>query len=307
MKSVGKFLKSQAILCLLALFIVFLAISRPSFVSPTNIKNVLMDASIYGVAAMAMTIAIITGAFDLSLSANFAWAQIFFCFLLNTWGDTAGGILLAFVCTLLSTMAIGAINGLVIVKGDIPAFIATMGMSYMIKGGCLVFTGGDMIATSNTFIAELGKGTFLGQSYLTYIFILVAVVCHLFMKYTQAGRNFYATGGNIVSAKLSGIKVNAYRFATFVILGLAAGLAGCMYVSEIRAGFRTLWNRPVSDLHCSYSRRRYLSVRWQGWCTPHSHWYSSALCYVQGSWIPWPWWIHEYNGQRHRVAIGRFL
>lgn len=47
MKSVGKFLKSQAILCLLALFIVFLAISRPSFVSPTNIKNVLMDASIY--------------------------------------------------------------------------------------------------------------------------------------------------------------------------------------------------------------------------------------------------------------------
>ena len=111
-----------------------------------------------------------------------------------------------------------------------------MGMSYMIKGGCLVFTGGDMIATSNTFIAELGKGTFLGQSYLTYIFILVAVVCHLFMKYTQAGRNFYATGGNIVSAKLSGIKVNAYRFATFVILGLAAGLAGCMYVCEIRAG-----------------------------------------------------------------------
>lgn len=88
MKSVGKFLKSQAILCLLALFIVFLAISRPSFVSPTNIKNVLMDASIYGVAAMAMTIAIITGAFDLSLSANFAWAQIFFCFLLNTWGDS---------------------------------------------------------------------------------------------------------------------------------------------------------------------------------------------------------------------------
>ena len=210
MKSVGKFLKSQAILCLLALFIVFLAISRPSFVSPANIKNVLMDASIYGVAAMAMTIAIITGAFDLSLSANFAWAQIFFCFLLNTWGDTAGGILLNTaerVCC-----------------PDI------------IKGGCLVFTGGDMIATSNTFIAEFGKGTFLGQSYLTYIFILVALVCHLFMKYTQAGRNFYATGGNIVSAKLSGIKVNAYRFATFVILGLAAGLAGCMYVCEIRAG-----------------------------------------------------------------------
>lgn len=236
MQKVGNFLKKHAIICLLVLFIVFLAVTRPSFVSPTNIKNVLIDASIYGVAALAMTISIITGAFDLSLSANFAWGQIFFCYLLNAWGDTAFGILGAFVCTVLSCMLIGSINGLVIVKGDIPAFIATMGMNYMVKGWCLVFTGGDMIATTNQFITDFGKGTFLGLSYLTYIFIFVAIVAYLIMKYTQAGRNFYATGGNIVSAKLAGVKVDACRFATFVILGFAAGLAGCMYVCEIRAG-----------------------------------------------------------------------
>ena len=98
MAKTKNFLKNQAIICLLALFILILAISRPSFVSPTNVKNVLLDAAIYGVAAIAMTISIITGAFDLSLSANFAWGQIFFCYLLNAWGATAGGILGAFLC-----------------------------------------------------------------------------------------------------------------------------------------------------------------------------------------------------------------
>ena len=82
------FLKNQMILCLLIVFIIVLAILRPSFVSLNNIKNVLVDASIYGVAALAMTMAIITGAFDLSMAANFAWGQIFFCYLLNAWGDT---------------------------------------------------------------------------------------------------------------------------------------------------------------------------------------------------------------------------
>lgn len=236
MDKAQKFLKDKAIICMLVLFIIILAVLRPSFVSATNIKNVLIDASIYGVAAIAMTIAIITGAFDLSLSANFAWGQIFFCFLLNVWGDSKGGILLAFLCTLLSCMVFGAMNGLIVVKSGIPAFISTMGMNYIIKGWCLVFTGSDMISTLNEFIAEFGKGTFLGLSYLTYIFIFVVIVAYVVMRYTQYGRNLYAIGGNLVSAELAGIKTGLCRFSTFVILGFAAGLAGCMYVCEIRAG-----------------------------------------------------------------------
>ena len=235
-KRIGKFLKSQAILCLLVAFIVVLAILRPSFVSITNIKNVLIDASIYGVAALAMTMAIITGAFDLSMSANFAWGQIFFCYLLNAWGDTPMGILGAFLCTVLSCAAIGALNGTIIVKAGISAWICTMSMNYIIKGWCLVFTGSDMIATKNAFVEAFGKGTFLGLSYLTYIFILVAIIAYVIMRYTAYGRNLYATGGNAVAAKLSGINTNFYRFTTFVITGFAAGLAGCMYVCLIRAG-----------------------------------------------------------------------
>ncbi len=231
-----KYVKNQAIVCLLVLFVIVLAITRPSFVSATNIKNVLIDASIYGVAAIAMTISIITGAFDLSLASNFAWGQIFFCYLLNMWGGTSVGIILSFVCMVLSCMVVGALNGLIVVKGKIPAFIATMGMNYIVKGGCLVFNGGDMIATNNPFIASFGKGVFLGLSYLTWIFIAITVIAYIVMRYTQFGRNLYATGGNQVAAKISGVKVDFHRFIVFVILGCSAGIAAAMYVCLIRAG-----------------------------------------------------------------------
>ena len=229
-------LRENAVLLLCITFVIIMAIVKPSFVTITNLKNVLIDASIYGVSALAMTIAIITGAFDLSLASNFAWAQIFFCYLLNLWGGTGFGIFAAFVVMVLSCALIGSVNGLVVVFGKIPAFIATLGMMTIIKGGCLLFTSGNMISTSNEFIAMMGKGTFLGFSYLTYIFIAMIVLAWYVMKYTRYGRALYATGGNYAAAKLSGINVRFCQFSIFAILGLAAGISGAMFICLMRAG-----------------------------------------------------------------------
>jgi ribose/xylose/arabinose/galactoside ABC-type transport system permease subunit len=229
-------LKDHAVLSLFVLFILVMIVLKPNFVSLSNANNILIDVSIYGVAAIAMTISIITGAFDLSLSSNFAWGQIYFCFLLNQWGSTPFGIASAFLVMLLSCTAIGCINGLVVVKGGIPPFIATLGMMTVIKGWSLIFTGGNMIATSNEFVKMMGKGTFLGISYLTYIFIVVVLIAYFVMKFTRFGRNLYATGGNYIAAELSGIPVKRYRFSIFAILGFSAGLSGAMFVCLMRAG-----------------------------------------------------------------------
>lgn len=231
-----RFIRQNAVLLLFIVFIIVLGTAKPSFVTITNIKNVLIDTSIYGVSALAMTIAIITGAFDLSLASNFAWAQIFFCYLLNLWGQTALGIAGAFVVMVLSCTLIGAVNGLVVVLGRIPPFIATLGMMTIIKGSCLVFTDGNMISTSNEFVTMMGKGTFLELSYLTYVFIAVTVLAWYVMKYTRFGRALYATGGNIAAARISGINVGLCRFSIFAILGLAAGISGAMFVCQMRAG-----------------------------------------------------------------------
>lgn len=234
--SVKRFVRQTPVFLLFIVFIVVLGIVKPSFVTLTNIKNVMIDASIYGVSALAMTIAIITGAFDLSLASNFAWAQIFFCYLLNHWGGTAPGILASFLVMALSCTLIGCVNGLVVVLGNIPPFIATLGMMTIIKGGCLLFTDGNMISTSNAFVTMMGKGTFLGISYLTYIFLGIILLAWYVMRWTRYGRALYATGGNYAAAKLSGIPVRFCRFSIFAILGFAAGISGAMFVCLMRAG-----------------------------------------------------------------------
>jgi ribose transport system permease protein len=237
-KRVGfnKFINEQPVLLLFIFFVLVMVVIKPSFVSIRNVKNVLIDVSIYGVSALAMTIAIITGAFDLSLSANFAWAQIFFCFLLNSWGESPGAMLAALVVMLLSCMVVGAFNGFVVVFLKIHAFIATMATGIIVKGISLVFTGGNMVSTSNPFIKAMGRGTFLGLSYLTYIFIGFVLLAYYVMTFTRYGRALYATGGNRKAAELSGINVNFSRFSIFLILGFAAGISGAMFVCLMRAG-----------------------------------------------------------------------
>ena len=233
---IKKFINEQPVLLLFLFFILIMIVIKPTFVSVNNVKNVLIDVSIYGVSALAMTIAIITGAFDLSLSANFAWGQIFFCFLLNAWGDSPASIFAALFVMLLSCMLVGAFNGFVVVFLKIHAFIATMDTGIIVKGFSLVFTGGNMVSTSNPYIRMMGRGTFLGLSYLTYIFIGFVLLAYYVMTYTRYGRGLYATGGNRKAAELSGINVNFSRFSIFIILGFAAGISGAMFVCLMRAG-----------------------------------------------------------------------
>lgn len=230
------FLQQQPLIVIFILFIIIIAILRPNFTRPQNLNNVLIDASIYGVPALAMTIAIICGEFDLSLSSNFAWAQIFFCFLLNKWGSAPIGSICAFLVMVTSCTAIGCVNGLVVVKGKIASFIATLGMLTIVRGICLVFTGSNMISTDNKIVESIGKGQILGLSNLTYIFILITGIAAFMMRYTRFGRSLYATGGNYATAQIAGIPVQFNKFIIFAILGFSAGIAGAMFICLMRAG-----------------------------------------------------------------------
>jgi ribose transport system permease protein len=224
-------LTEQPVLILFVLFIIVMAFVKPSFLSGENIKNIFMDISVYGVVACAMTIAIICGEFDLSASSVFIWSQIFFITVLNAWG-----VIPAIFATFLSGVLIGSLNGVIVAFLKINSFITTLGTMTIFKGLSLVFTDGEMVKTTNEFIAGIGSGTFLGLSYLTYIYIAVILLAAFVLKYTNFGRRIYSTGGNINAAALSGIKVKFYKFVVFVILGFASALAGMMFVTEIRAG-----------------------------------------------------------------------
>lgn len=225
------FLTNKAVLLVFLAFIIVVAVIKPSFLVPSNLQNIFMDISIYGVVACGMTIALICGEFDLSASSQFMWAQILFVTLVNSINPPA-----AILLTLLSGIVLGSVNGLLVTLGKISSFITTLGTMTIYKGMCLVFTDGGMVNTTNEAVIAFGNTTFLGVSVLTWIFIAAVVLFSLIMKYSVFGRRIYATGGNIESARLAGIKTKFYKYIIFVILGICAAVAGIMFVTMIRAG-----------------------------------------------------------------------
>jgi len=240
MKSKGnallKGMKAQPVLPFFLCCVLVIVLIKPNFLTIGNIRSILVDASIYGVSALAMTIAIICGEFDLSLASNFAWGQILFCYLLNAWGQSGFGVLCALLVMVATCTMIGVINGLIVVFGKISAFITTLGMMTIVQGIALVFTDGKMIATTNESVADFSKFSIFGFSGITYVFLLVAALMFFTMGHTKFGRNIYATGGNYLAAQLSGIKVRFHKFIVFVILGFCAGISAALFVSLMRAG-----------------------------------------------------------------------
>ncbi|MGA2546300.1 MAG: ABC transporter permease [Rectinemataceae bacterium] len=225
-------LLNQSILFLLAGFILTLAIIKPSFMAWWNVQNILLDVSIYGVVACGMTILIICGEFDLSVSSQYMWAQIFFIRLLDFTNNPPAAILL----TLCSGFAIGTVNGLIVTRFRINSFITTLGTMIMIRGLCLVFTDGKMVSTNNTFVKTLGAADFHGISSLTFIYIVVLIIISIMLASSNFGRRLYATGGNIEVAHLAGIDTSFQKTAAFSITGVLCAIAGIMLVAQLRAG-----------------------------------------------------------------------
>jgi ribose transport system permease protein len=234
--NIKKFVLEQPVFIIFLLFAIVIGILKPNFLALPNVKNLFLDISVYGVVACTMTIAIICGEFDLSATSTFIWSQILFCTLLNRWGSTVWGIIASFAVTLVSGIIIGSINGIIVTRLKVNSFITTMGMMVMVRGLALVFTDGNMVSTTNQFIAKVGTGTLLGIPYLIYIYVVFVAIAFYVMTYTRFGRNIYATGGNVNVAKLSGINPLFHKYMVFVIVGFAASLAGIMLVSQVRAG-----------------------------------------------------------------------
>lgn len=230
--NIVEFLLNKSILFLLFLFFIAMAIIKPSFLAWWNIQNIMLDVAIYGVVASGMTILILCGEFDLSASSQFMWAQILFVSLLNATNNPTVSVLI----TLVSGFVIGTLNGIIVTRFHINSFITTLGTMTIIRGLCLVYTGGKMVSTQNEFIATLGNAQLLGISSLTYIYAVVVVILAIVLAYTRFGRRIYATGGNPEVASLAGISTRFHKTASFSIMGVLCGIGGIMLVAQLRAG-----------------------------------------------------------------------
>ena len=215
----------------IALFIYF-SIASSVFLTKNNLLNLVFQNATIGVAACAVTLTIIAGNFDLSLGSIFVLAEV-----LAAWAAVHIGVWWAFPVAIVSGALMGAINGLLVTKLRINAFLATLATALTFGGIAVGVTkGGLLITPSSSVFTFIGQNRVAGVQYPVIIFALVAIVLQLVLAFTVFGRHLYGVGGNREAARLSGLKVDRTVIITFVITGAACGLAGLIDASTTGSG-----------------------------------------------------------------------
>ena len=223
----------------LIVLIIFSAIASPKiFPTYTNIMNILKQASIVGVVSIGMTLVLLIGGIDLSVTSIMA---ITACLLSDMFkaavANGATGILLSRVMIVLAIGCfIGLLNGLLIISRNLEPFIVTLGMNQVVKGIVMVYRKGSPGGTITEFWKNFGAGNFLGVPKLALMYLVLVAIFIIILSKTVFGRHVYAIGSNAEAARLTGIKVKSMKVLAYVICGLTAAIAGVMLIARVRVG-----------------------------------------------------------------------
>ncbi len=223
-------------LVLLVLMLVTFTAINPTFLSLTNIGNALTFTVELGLIALAMTLLMTSGEFDLSVGSVFGFAPVVMWTLFNT-GTMP--LPLAFLAALAVAMVIGLANGLFVTRLNIPSFLVTLGMLLVVRGTALWLTDGFPQRTwdaGDQWLASVLVGDFyIGglRVYMSLIwFILLAVVFHYALTKTRFGNWIQATGGNPGAARNRGVNISRVKVILFMVSAAMAAFAGI--ISSIR-------------------------------------------------------------------------
>ena len=239
--SAGTFLiRFNAIIIFVVLFIAASIIS-PLFLTNTNIFTVLRQQVAYLIIAMGMMMVIITGGIDLSVSSVTACSSIVVALAMTQWGFTTGGwdTWVAILMGVATGAAFGAVNGFLVAKLHMPAFIVTLAMMYAGQGIAYMITTGNTLMLDQSSAGYQGlvgfsKNTFsgLGIPYTVVFALVIVVIFYFLMKHTTFGRMVYAVGSNQSAVKLAGINSTKYLFLVYLLSGTLCGVAGVVVTSR---------------------------------------------------------------------------
>lgn len=222
--------KLRSLVGLLGLAIILTFLS-PRFLTLANLTNVLRQTSLNAIIAVGMTFVILTGGIDLSVGSIFAFASAI------TAGMLIGGVnvVLAVTAGLVVGALSGAVNGLFITKGKVPAFICTLAMMTILRGTTLVYTNGQPLSGLGDAFYFVGEG-FIGIFPVPVIItVIVFAIGYYILSQYKIGRYIYALGGNEEAARLSGIPTDFVKITTYAISGLLAALSGIIIASRLNS------------------------------------------------------------------------
>lgn len=233
--SAGALLSRYGTILGLVLLIAFFSIMTDTFLSVTNLQNMLQSIAVLGILAAGLTVVLVLTDFDLSIGYVATAAGMLAAGTAQTFG-VAG----AWLAVIALGVAVGAANGLVVTKLNVSAFIATLAVGQILQGWLLYYRDGTQISYGlPSDFSTIGQGGIGPISFLVLMWIVVLVVIYVLLERTTLGRRMYASGGNQVAARLSGIRVDRVRIAAFIVCSVTCAIAGMLLASNLNAGNTT--------------------------------------------------------------------
>ena len=222
--------RGASIVIALAVLVLGVAIRQPRFVSGGNIEQILLSASIVAILAAGQTMVIVTGNIDLSIGSVVGLSAYVTADLLRSGAPIPAAIAAALVVGVLA----GALNGALIAAFDVPAIVVTLGTLSIYRGLVFVIAQGRQVSASDVpdSFLRLTSASTAGVPHLVVFALVVVGVIGAAMRLTTPGRHLYAIGSNPDAADAIGLRRRRLLFATFVLSGLVASVAGVLWASR---------------------------------------------------------------------------
>ncbi|MCM3790703.1 ABC transporter permease [Domibacillus indicus] len=229
--------KEVSIAMIVILLSIVLAFISPVFLTADNLLDVIKGNAVLGILAIGMTMVIITGGIDVSVAAVTSAVCVILGKIMVMMPDSPVSILLLFLIGPLLGIILGAINGVLVAKIQIPAIVVTLGMMSIINGLVLYITNGQYLNSSSFPSVFLKFSSFevFGISIVILMFIAVALLTWYLLKYTLIGREVMAIGGNKDSAVRVGINFDKVQIFVFSYMGFLAGIAAIAQTAYTKA------------------------------------------------------------------------
>jgi rhamnose transport system permease protein len=224
-------LRELGILLALAVIVLVVAIQAPVFFTVANFEQILLSVALIAIVAVGQTTVVLTRNVDLSVGSVVGLVAFVTGDLLK---EHVMGVPAAILAGCVLGLGLGALNGLIITVGRVPAIVATLGTLYVYRGLAFLIAGGKQVSVIDLphSYLQIASSSVLGVPTLILSAVVIAAIAAYLLRYSRTGRQLYAIGSNPAAADVVGIPSQRLVFGAFVLCGLLAGVAGVLWGSR---------------------------------------------------------------------------
>ncbi|MEO9953741.1 ABC transporter permease [Nonlabens sp.] len=229
-----KFLVKYNTVFIFLLLVIFSALISDVFFTSANITNLLKQVSGIGIISIGMLIVILTGGIDLSVGSLVALLAVTFAILVNL-----VVLPLAILLTIIIGFSLGSISGYLVAYQKMAPFVATLALMTIARGLGFIYSKGSPVTfktAGGVFMSDFANNSTLGVPNIAIVFFLIVIAAMVMLRYNVFGRLIIAIGSNEEASRLSGIKVNKYKFLVYAISGALAATAAIIVASRTNLG-----------------------------------------------------------------------